>query len=221
MKATLDDGCDPELVRGAEFDGTLEIPIITPPKEIRIPSGFVPFSRRKEAGANDALCFFEKDPVFADVLIHPAAYTAEFRRFPYILPLDCSLYRDAPLAVQVTNIYRSRAVASYFQRCGCNVYPFVRWGNELTYTTQYFPERIAFLGLPHESIVCISTYGCIRSREDKYYFRSGLEAMLDALRPRTVLVYGAMPPAVFGRYLSCANFIPFPDWTKLRHTKMC
>lgn len=128
-KANLDDGCNPELVAGAQFDGVLEIPIIQAPKEIIIPSGITPFSKREKAlGTNDAIGFLEKDPRFANVLIDPAAYVEDFRRFRCLLPLDCSLYRDAPLAVQITNLYRSRAVASYYQRNGCNFYPFARWG---------------------------------------------------------------------------------------------
>lgn len=143
-KANLDDGCNPELVAGAVFDGELEIPVIHAPAEIVIPSGITPFSKREKAiGTDEAVGFFEKDPVFSKVLINPSSYVEDFRRFRFLLPVDCSLYRDAPLAVQVANLYRSRALGSYYQRNGCNVYPLVRWGNELTYTTRYFPERIA------------------------------------------------------------------------------
>ena len=35
--ALLSDGCNPELVKGAEFDGIFEIPIIKKPKKIIIP----------------------------------------------------------------------------------------------------------------------------------------------------------------------------------------
>ena len=217
-KANLDDGCNPELVQGACFDGLLEIPVIAAPSSIAIPTSLTPFTRRKSAlGTDDAICFFEKDPNFAEVLINPAAYIEDFRRFRYILPTDCSLYIDAPLAVQVTNIYRSRAIASYYQRNGCNVYPMARWGNEYTYTTRYFPERIAFLGLPKHSITCIGTYGCISSRVEKYHFKHGLEAMLNTLEPEVVLVYGAMPHDVFNDYISYARFVQYPDWTTRMH----
>ena len=217
-KANLDDGCNPELVQGAKFDGLLEIPMVSAPSSITIPTGFTPFTRREKAlGTDDAICFFEKDPKFAEVLIDPAAYIEDFRRFRCLLPTDCSLYIDAPLAAQIINLYRSRAIASYYQRNGCNVYPMARWGNEYTYTTAYFPERIAFLGLPKHSITCIGTYGCINSRIEKYHFRHGLEAMLDTLDPEVVLVYGAMPNDVFGDYLHCTEFIQYPDWTTRMH----
>ena len=221
-KANLDDGCNPELVAGAVFDGELEIPVIHAPAEIVIPSGITPFSKREKAiGTDEAVGFFEKDPVFSKVLIHPSSYVEDFRRFRFLLPVDCSLYRDAPLAVQVANLYRSRALGSYYQRNGCNVYPLVRWGNELTYTTRYFPERIAFLGIPKHSIVCLGTNGCISSREDKHEYKAGLDAMMDALNPKVVLVYGAMPDSVFGDYLRYAKFVSFPDWTSRMHGGDC
>ncbi len=221
-KANLDDGCNPELVAGAVFDGELEIPVIHAPAEIVIPSGITPFSKREKAiGTDEAVGFFEKDPVFSKVLINPSSYVEDFRRFRFLLPVDCSLYRDAPLAVQVANLYRSRALGSYYQRNGCNVYPLVRWGNELTYTTRYFPERIAFLGIPKHSVVCLGTYGCISNREDKHEYKAGLDAMMDALNPKVVLVYGAMPDSVFGDYLRYAKFVSFPDWTSRMHRGDC
>ena len=187
-----------------------------------IPSGITPFSKREKAiGTDEAVGFFEKDPVFSRVLINPSSYVEDFRRFRFLLPVDCSLYRDAPLAVQVANLYRSRALGSYYQRNGCNVYPLVRWGNELTYTTRYFPERIAFLGIPKHSVVCLGTYGCISNREDKHEYKAGLDAMMDALNPKVVLVYGAMPDSVFGDYLRYAKFVSFPDWTSRMHGGDC
>ena len=217
-KANLDDGCSPELVIGAEFDGILEIPKIYAPDSIDIPTGFTPFTKREKAlNSDEAVCFFEKDPRFAEVLINPGAYISDLKRFRYVLPIDCSLYRDAPLAVQVTNIYRSRVIGSYYQRNGCNVYPFARWGNEFTYTTKYFPEKIAFLGLPKKNVICIGTYGCINSHEDKYYFKAGLDAMLQTLEPKIVLVYGAMPHEVFKDYLNDTKFVQYPDWTTRMH----
>ena len=217
-KANLDDGCSPELVVGAEFDGVLEIPIIKPPDKIAIPSGITPFTKRKRAvGTDDAIGFFEKDPAFAEVLINPEAYVDDFLRFRYLFPVDCSMYRDAPLAVQVTNLYRSRAIGSFYQRRGANVYTLIRWGNEYTYTKKYFPERIAFLGAPKRSALCIGTYGCVHSRRDKYYFKAGLDAMLETLEPVLVLVYGSMPDKIFGDYLAYTTFVPFTDWTKRAH----
>ncbi len=59
------------------------------------------------------------------------------------------------------------------------VIPNVRWGDERTFSNIVLPEKIAFLGLPKHSILSVGTYGCIKSKEAKYYFKEGLKTMLD------------------------------------------
>ena len=217
-KAIIDDGCNPELVAGAEFDLPLGIPIIKAPKKIIIPPGITPFSIRERAlGTDDAIGFYEMDVNFAEVLRDPEAYIDDFGRFSAMISPDCSLYRDAPLSVQQTNVYRNRAIGSYYQRRGQYVIPQIRWGNEYTYTTKYFPEKIAFLGVEKHSIVAIGTYGCFNGKENKYHIEAGLDAMMDTLEPAVVLVYGSMPEKVFGPYLRYAQFVHYPDWTTRQH----
>lgn len=218
IKANLDDGCNPELVAGATFALPLGIPIIKAPPQIIIPEGITPFSVRNRAPSfNEAIGFYEKDINFAEVLRSPQNYIDDFGRFKALISPDCSLYRDAPLAVQLTNVYRNRAIGSYYQRRGQYVIPQIRWGNEYTYTTKYFPEKIAFLGVEKHSIVAIGTYGCFDGRENKYYFSAGLEAMMKTLEPQVVLVYGSMPEKVFGQYMNYAKFVQYPDWTTRMH----
>lgn len=218
IKANLDDGCNPELVAGAAFALPLGIPIIKAPPQIIIPEGITPFSVRHRASSfNEAIGFYENDINFAEVLRSPQIYIDDFGRFKALISPDCSLYRDAPLAVQLTNVYRNRAIGSYYQRRGQYVIPQIRWGNEYTYTTKYFPEKIAFLGVERHSIVAIGTYGCFDGRENKYYFSAGLEAMMETLEPQVVLVYGSMPKKVFGQYMNYAKFVQYPDWTTRMH----
>lgn len=217
-KAIIDDGCSPELVAGAKFDGILEIPVIEKPRQILLPAGITPFTAmEKQTNRNEAIGFYEMDVNFADILINPEKYLSQLADFTAMISPDCSLYRNAPLAVQVANVYRNRAIGSYYQRRGVYVIPQIRWGNELTYTTKYFPEKIAFLGAEKHSIVAIGTYGCIQTRDDKYHFKAGLEEMLYELEPEVVLVYGSMPKQVFGDYINCTKFIQYDDWTKRMH----
>ncbi len=212
-KITADDGFNSELVRGATFDGIFEIPRINPPKSIIRPAGFTPFSKRKYAPTNcEAICFFEMDTVFADVLRNPYTYIEEFNSFSVFVPSDNSLYRDSPLAVQVANIYRSRAIGHFYQNHGANVYPLVRWGDERTYTTCTLPEKVAFVGIEHNCPVVVSSYGCIQGKENKHHFRAGLEAMMNELEPSHVLVYGPMPEKVFAGVKGYSEFVQFPDW---------
>ena len=217
-KAIMDDGCNPELVAGARFEGLFDIPVIEKPERINIPSAIVPFSERnKVTDYNTAVGFYEMDVKFSEVLIDPEKYVEDFLRFKAIISPDCSLYRDAPLSVQIINVYRNRAIGSYYQRRGVYVIPQIRWGTEATYTTKILPEAIAFSGVEKHSIVAIGTYGCIQHKEDKYHFKAGLEAMLINLEPQIVLVYGPMPKAVFDDYLHNTRFVHFDDWTRIRH----
>lgn len=220
-KATIDDGMNPELVYGAEFDGYFGIPLIRKPDKFIIPSDIVPFTKKNRLERNNiAVGFYEMDDEFSDVLISPEKYIEEFKRNPLVTPEkarlvlspDCSLYRNAPLSVQISNTYRNRAIGFYYQYRGAYVIPQISWGNELTYTTKLLPERIAFLGVEKHSIVAIGTYGCFKTRDDKYHFEAGLSAMIETLEPEIVLVYGSMSEKVFGPYLHSANFVAYPDW---------
>ena len=219
-KAVLDDGCCPELVKGARFDGVLEVPFIEKPSKIVIPKEIIPFSCRNRVGLNykeAAIGFYEKDINFAEVLVSPEGFVDDFARFSAIISPDCSLYRDATLSAQITNVYRNRAIGSFYQRQGLYVIPQVRWGSEETYTKKVLPEKVAFLGIEKYSIVAIGTYGCIRHKDDKYHFEAGLESMLCSLEPVVVLVYGAMPNDVFGSYLRYTKFVQYDNWTKRMH----
>lgn len=173
--------------------------------------------RDRASSRDEAIGFYEMDVNFAEVLRHPEAYIDDFGRFAVMISPDCSLYRDAPLAVQLINVYRNRGIGSYYQRRGQYVIPQIRWGNEYTYTAKYFPEKIAFLGAEKHSILAVGTYGCFSGRDNKYHFEAGLEAMMDTLEPAVVLVYGSMPDKIFGKYQSYAQFVQYPDWTTRMH----
>lgn len=81
-EAVITDGCNPEFVEGARWSGTLEIPIIEKPEKIAIPSGFVPFSQAERVlPGRFAVCEYENDRDFADLLRDPASYVKELRRF--------------------------------------------------------------------------------------------------------------------------------------------
>ena len=171
----------------AEFDGIFEMPAIKKPKKMIIPDNLVPFSKMGKADKKKfAVCEYENDREF----------------------------RDMPLAAQITNIYRSRAIGYCFQKHGIYVVPCVRWGDERTYTTQFLPEKIAFLGVEKHSIVSIGTYGQLKNTVNRYYFEKGLDAMMETLEPEIVLVYSKMPQEIKDKYPS-TNFVEYEDWTSI------
>ncbi|MBO4497763.1 MAG: DUF4417 domain-containing protein [Lachnospiraceae bacterium] len=212
--AVITDGCNPELVSGADFDGAFEIPVIKKPSKIMVPKGMVPFSKMDRVEPEKfAVCEYEMDREFADLLRYTDKYIPEIRKYQAFVSPDASLYWDMPFAAQVVNKYRSNAIGYYFQKKGIYVIPNVRWGDERTYTTKVFPEKLAFLGVEKHSIVSIGSYGIVKKKEEKKHFKAGLEAMLETLEPETVLVYGSMPEEVFQEYLNYTEFVKYPDWT--------
>lgn len=213
--AIITDGCNPELVKGAVFDGIFQIPVIKAPERISIPKALCPFSKREKVIENQfGLCFYENDIEFADILRNPDEYVKKFKKFQAVISPDASLFWDAPFSAQVINKYRNHAIACYLQKKGVCVIPNVRWGDERTYTTKYFPEPLAFLGFEKHSIVSVGSFGLVKTKEEKTQFKAGLDAMIDYLEPEVVLVYGSMPKDIFTNHLKFkTQFYQYSDWT--------
>ena len=216
LQAVITDGCNSELVKYAEFDGLFQIPIIKKPEKIIIPRSMVPFSKAEKVEPERfAVCEYENDRDFSELLINTKEYVKELKKFQAFVTPDCSLYWDMPFAAQVVNKYRNHVIGHYMQSKGVYVIPNVRWGDERTYTTKYFPEKLAFLGVEKHSIVSIGSYGVVKQKEEKRIFREGLEAMIETLEPEVVLVYGAMPDEIFKEYEFDVQFVKYDDWTSL------
>lgn len=166
-KLIINDGCNPELAKGAKFEGIFQFPVIEPLKEIVFPKYLVPFSERnKITNPKEAfVVFYEHDNKFADLIRNPDRYIIDLSRFAGIFSPDNSLYRDIPLACQICNIYRNRLIGSYFQRQGISVIPNLRWSDKRTYSDELFGETIAFSSAPKYSIVAVGCYGCICGKE--------------------------------------------------------
>ncbi len=211
--ASLSDGCNPELVKGADFDGIFEIPMIKKLKKYIIPENLVPFSKMAKADPKTfAVCEYENDRDFKDILINPDEYIGILKQYQGFISPDCSLYRDMPLAIQITNIYRNRAIGYCFQKHGVYVIPCVRWGDERTYSTKFLPEKIAFSGVERRSIVSVGSYGQLKDRVNRYYFEAGMDSMMETLEPEIVLVYSKMPDKIEEKYPG-TRFVEYPDWT--------
>lgn len=215
----INDGFNPELVNGATFDGVFEIPHVYAPNEKIIPSSMIPFSMRNRSQTHEEFVhFYEHDVNFTDILEDIEYHTAELSEFRGVITPDFSLYRDMPLTHQISNTYFNRAVGYYLQSKGLYVIPNIRWGDERTYT-RYFGKNevpLAFAGVDKRGIVAVGSYGCIKNRENRFYFCEGLAALLDELEPKVVIVYGAMPDDVFSPYKERAIFKHFSDWTSTK-----
>lgn len=205
-KTIIDDGYSSYLVEGATFIGKYQIPSLPKHDEILIPKDMIPFDKRNVVKEKDlAIDFYMHDVTFRQILTSTSKYLDELSRFAAVISPDCSLYRDMPLCLQITNTYMNRAVGFYLQKHGVYVIPNVRWGDERSF-------EFCFQGLPTNDIVCISTHGCIKGEENKYYFKLGLEEMLIVLKPQVVLVHGSVPDEVFSDFLSETKFVHYENY---------
>lgn len=88
------------------------------------PDAMIPFnkaktSRRKDVGVH----FFIDDYQFERVWRSPQLYVDMLKKYAFVCAPDFSMYLDMPLAMKIWNVYRSRMVASYWQRNGVRVVP--------------------------------------------------------------------------------------------------
>ncbi len=205
-KTIIDDGYSSYLVDGATFVGKYQIPALSKHDVLIIPKDMIPFDKRHTIKEKDlAINFYMHDVKFKQILNSTSKYLDELSRYKAVISPDCSLYRDMPLCLQITNTYMNRAVGFYLQKHGVYVIPNVRWGDERSF-------EFCFDGVPTNDIVCISTHGCIRGYENRFYFSLGLEQMIKILKPRVVLVHGYMPDDVFKEFYSRAKFVNYESY---------
>ncbi len=187
------------LVKNAEYDGELEIPIIKPQDDL--PNKLILFS--KILGCKDYdqwVCFYEDDVSFERIWNRPERYLPILSKFKGVITPDFSLYRDMPLVMQQWNIYRGRAIGHWLQENGIHVIPNIRWGDERTYDA-------ACLGISQRSTIAVGSHGCIKLTEERKQFAKGLDYVISKLHPKVIVVYGTAPEAVFGKFTESGTVI--------------
>ena len=180
------------MVKNATYEGTLEIPRIAP--ESTLPSKMIPFSKAISGTDYESwVHFYEDDAAFERLWNTPRKYLPILKRYKGVISPDFSLYRDMPLVMQHWNIYRSHAGAVWLQSCGIPVLANVRWADVRTFD-------VCCAGVPKHAAIAIGSHGCIKLLHDREFFSRGLEHIVRALKPNTIVVYGAAPDAIFGKY---------------------
>jgi len=138
------------------------------------------------AGPDTAVHFFLDDYRFETVWNKPERGLSRCRTVGAALTPDFSLWGDMPLAMQLWQVYRSRWCGAWLLHHGVQIIPTISWSTPDSYA-------FAFAGIPTGSVVAISTVGVVRDRHARTGFAAGFAAMLERLRPVTVLVYGKPP----------------------------
>jgi hypothetical protein len=179
-------------LENAEFSGKLEFPTLK--SETHIPNRLIPFSKAVRSEDYDQwVHFYEDDSAFERLWHNPKRYLPILKKFRGIISPDFSLYRDMPLVMQQWNTYRNRALGYWLQENGIQVICNVRWGDERSYV-------FCCDGVPRDSIIAVGSHGCIKVREDRKYFESGLAYIVNELRPKVIVVYGSASDAIFAKY---------------------
>lgn len=140
--------------------------------------------------------FFIDDYRMDAIYTNPPCYLSKLARFGYVLTPDYSLYADMPRAIQVHNVFRNRWCGAYWQALGLTVIPTISWG--LTPTFEF-----CFDGVEKDSIVAISTVGCLKARLN---FMRGYYKMLEKINPKTIICYGKIFSEMEGNIIQIPYF---------------
>ena len=149
-----------------------------------IPDRLIGFNYAKSSKEKDTgVHFYIDDYQFERVWSYPEKYLDILLPYDCILSPDFSLYMDMPMPMKIWNVYRSRQIGAYYQSKGIKVIPTISWAEPETY-------EFCFRGIPKESIVSISTVGVKRDKRAVETWKDGVRAMIEAIEPKTILVYG-------------------------------
>ncbi|MBQ6907177.1 MAG: DUF4417 domain-containing protein, partial [Clostridia bacterium] len=160
-KTKFDDGFHNYLVEGASIVGKPGIPMLLDLNNTQIPKDMIPFEKAKhQADKRNYVHFYMHDKYFSDILASTKEYIDLLKEYDGVISPDCSLLIGQSECLQQTNTYFNRAVGYYLQKNGIPVIPNIRWSDESSF-------EYCFLGVPKNSIVSVSTHGCIKSNEQK------------------------------------------------------
>lgn len=171
-----------DYVDSDELEPTYGFPILRPCHYV--PAKLQGFNYAKSnPDPTAAVHFFIDDYQFERLWRNPEQYLESVEQYQAALTPDFSLYTDMPKVMQMWNIYRARLLGNFWQSMGLEVIPTVSWST---------PESFdfCFKGIQQGGTVALSTNGVRKTDESKQLFKQGATAMLEAIKPETVLLYG-------------------------------
>lgn len=172
-----------ELCKGAMFSGKYGIPTIKAYKG-RIPDKFITLPNINGiGGANVGVCCFCYDYQMKELLNNPSKYINKFKKYCCVAEPDLSINIGFPLALSISNIFHSRAVAYYLQKKGIAVIPTIKWGDAPTFD-------FCFDGYQQGGAVLVSTMGILRDERSQNFFKNGFYEMIKRIKPSVVCLYG-------------------------------
>ena len=170
---------------------------------IEKPKGLVLWSKRNECEdkSNYGLIFYEYDCKFDDKdgIYNILKYGTneevqqlinELKEFAFVVCPDYSVYGNFPNYKQIDAMARSREVGYILSTYGIKVIVNYR----ATYEWSY---ELALTGIPFNGIVSIGTLGCLADKESKLLLKNSIQALVEYINPRIIIVYGYTPDDVF------------------------
>lgn len=149
-----------------------------------IPNGLSTFEVASSWKHPDDFChFFIDDYRFERIWERPENYLNVLGRYDGLIAPDFSTYTDMPVPMQMWNVYRSRALAHWWQQQGLDVIPNIMFSDEASYDW-------VFDGLPKYSVLATSSVGVYRNPEWRNAFKRGMEEACRRLEPAALVMYG-------------------------------
>lgn len=192
------ENCEKRIFDGV---GKYDIPEIQGMYDVDEISDFIGwnYALKEKHPEDKAVHFFVDDYQFNRLWTNPDAYLEKLRRFQYVFAPDFSPYADFPKAVQVFNHFRKHWIGAYLQENGVRVIPTVTWSYPPSYD-------FCFDGEPKNSVVAISSVGCMKSKQNKQMLIDGYNEMVKRLEPSCIIFYGTVPDECKGNIIRVKPF---------------
>lgn len=192
------ENCEKRIFDGV---GKYDIPEIQGMYDVDEISDFIGwnYALKEKHPEDKAVHFFVDDYQFNRLWTNPDAYLEKLRRFQYVFTPDFSPYADFPKAVQVFNHFRKHWIGAYLQENGVRVIPTVTWSYPPSYD-------FCFDGEPKNSVVAISSVGCMKSKRNKQMLIDGYNEMVKRLEPSCIIFYGMVPDECKGNIIRVNPF---------------
>ena len=179
------------LILNAKLTGLYDIPANNPTNISIDNIKIIPFNYAMSCNNPEQyfVHFYLDDYQFERIWQKPDTYLNILKRFKGIISPDFSLYIDMPKVMQIWHCYKNRALTHYYQSNALTVIPNISWSDEASYS-------FCFDGLPKNSIVAVSSVGCMKNPKSLLNFCKGFEEMIKRLQPTKILLFGQLPDSL-------------------------
>ena len=180
----LNDSFKWHRLQGIDITQDYDMPIVKAVNNVE-PKNFVAFNNAKycKNKKNSWYHFYIHDVHFERLWNNPDKYLSVLAQFEGGISTDFSIYLDMPWAQQIYNSWRNKYMAVLLQTLGIPVIPNVGWSDERSYDW-------AFSGIPENSVLSITTQGCLKNRICKQSLFNGLHELIRRKHPTKIIVYG-------------------------------